>query len=127
MIELRSRAEIEQMRPAGAFVAEVLTAMIEAAKSGINLLEIDELGLDRTTKHLLSLIIDKFGGGPVGLETLSAALSEEKDTIEDVYEPFLLQSGLLMKTPRGRVATELCYRHLGRMLPDGMRQLSLLD
>jgi Holliday junction DNA helicase RuvB len=92
----------------------------------LELLEVDELGLDRTTRHLLLLLLDKFGGGPVGLETLAAALSEEKDTIEDVFEPFLLQSGLLMKTPRGRVATELCYRHLGRLPPDGMRQLSLL-
>ena len=63
---------------------------------------------------LLATIIDKFGGGPVGLDTLSAAVAEESDTIEDVYEPFLLQQGYLQRTPRGRVATELAYRHLGR-------------
>jgi holliday junction DNA helicase RuvB len=105
--------------------ASVLDA--EAAERYLELLEIDELGLDRTTRQMLALLIEKFGGGPVGLETMAAALSEEKDTIEDVYEPFLLQSGLLMKTPRGRVATEACYRHLGQLPPAGMRQLSLLE
>jgi holliday junction DNA helicase RuvB len=111
------------------FVEQHKTPVLDqsAAARFLDLLEVDELGLDRTTRHLLLLIIDKFGGGPVGLDTLAAALSEEKDTIEDVYEPFLLQNGLLMKTPRGRVATELCYRHLGRLPPNGMRQLSLMD
>ena len=97
------------------------------ARRYLDLLDVDSLGLDRITRQLLLLLIDKFGGGPVGLDTLAAALSEERDTIEDVYEPFLLQSGLLMKTPRGRVATEGCYQHLGRLPPSGMRQLSLPD
>ena len=74
----------------------------------------DDFGLDKMDRQLLLTIIDKFSGGPVGLETLAASINEEKDTIEDVYEPFLLQSGYLNRTPRGRTATPLAYRHLQR-------------
>jgi len=85
---------------------------------------VDDLGLDKMDRQLLEAIIDKFGGGPVGLETLSAVLNEEKDTIEDVYEPFLIQEGYLKRTPRGRTATPLAYRHLRRRLAtDGQGRL----
>ncbi|MDD5489108.1 MAG: Holliday junction DNA helicase RuvB C-terminal domain-containing protein, partial [Candidatus Moranbacteria bacterium] len=76
-------------------------------------LEIDELGLEPTDRHILKTIIEKFAGGPVGIQTLAAATMEEIETIEDVYEPFLLQIGFLARTPRGRVATEQAYKHLG--------------
>ena len=75
-------------------------------------MRIDLEGLDQMDRHILETIIKKFGGGPVGLSTLSAAVSDEKDTIEDVYEPFLLLKGFLQRTPRGRVATERAYQHL---------------
>ncbi len=77
----------------------------------------DDAGLDREDRRLLRAITEKFGGGPVGLETLAAAVSEEAETIEDVYEPYLLQEGYLKRTPRGRVATGRTYRHLGLAAP----------
>ena len=77
-------------------------------------LEVDQLGFDQMDRLLLETIIDKFAGGPVGLDTLAAAIGEEKDTIEDVIEPFLLQQGFINRTPRGRVATHQAYTHLGR-------------
>ena len=83
------------------------------AQTALERLDIDALGLDRMDRMLLLTIIEKFGGGPVGVETLAAALSEDKDTIEDVYEPFLLQQGFLQRTPRGREATRLAYVHCG--------------
>ena len=83
------------------------------AKEALAKLEVDELGLDDVDHKLLRTIVEKFGGGPVGLETLAASISEEADTIMDVYEPFLLQLGFLDRTPRGRMATALAYRHLG--------------
>lgn len=82
------------------------------ADHALNLLEIDNLGLDAIDRQMLLAIIQKFGGGPVGVETLAASISEETSTIEDVYEPFLLQIGFLQRTPRGRVATLLAYQHL---------------
>jgi Holliday junction DNA helicase RuvB len=85
----------------------------EVARRGLELFEVDEEGLDKLDLAILSAIIRKFGGGPVGLSTLAAAVGEETDTVEDVYEPFLLQLGFLKRTPRGRVATERAYRHLG--------------
>lgn len=85
----------------------------EAVRKTLELLEIDELGLDTTDRHLLAAIIDTFHGGPVGLKALGAALNEEPGTIEDVYEPFLMKLGLLNRTPAGRTATELAYEHLG--------------
>ena len=77
------------------------------------MLEIDKMGLDHIDRNILLTMINKFGGGPVGLETLAAAVSEETDTIGDVYEPYLLQLGFINRTPRGRVVTKLGYEHLG--------------
>ena len=83
------------------------------AREALELLEVDPAGLDRLDREILRTVCEKFGGGPVGLSTLSVAVGEEADTIEDVYEPYLLQQGLLMRTPRGRVATRAAFRHLG--------------
>lgn len=88
------------------------------ADLALNRLEVDDCGLDQMDRLILLTIIDKFGGGPVGVETLAAAVGEEKDTIEDVIEPYLLQQGYLNRTPRGRTATDLAHRHLQR-LPQG--------
>jgi Holliday junction DNA helicase RuvB len=82
------------------------------AKRALALLEVDEEGLDRMDRCILSTIIEKFDGGPIGLDSLSVAVCEEKDTLEDVYEPFLIQKGYIQRTPRGRVATRRAYRHL---------------
>lgn len=87
---------------------------IGAAKSALERLEVDGRGLDSMDKKLLLTIMDKFGGGPVGVDTLAAAVAEERDTIEDVYEPFLIQEGLIERTPRGRLATQAAYEHYGR-------------
>ncbi|NLZ38382.1 MAG: Holliday junction branch migration DNA helicase RuvB [Firmicutes bacterium] len=83
------------------------------AKQALQMLEVDSLGLDEVDRHLLRTMIEKFGGGPVGLDTLAAAISEETETIEDVYEPYLMQIGFLQRTPRGRVVTPRAYQHLG--------------
>jgi Holliday junction DNA helicase RuvB len=93
------------------------------AKAGLELFEVDEEGLDKLDLAILSTVVVKFGGGPVGLSTLSAAVGEETDTIEDVVEPYLLQLGLLQRTPRGRVATVRAYRHLG-VSPEGVLPLT---
>ncbi len=85
----------------------------KVAQDALSLLEVDEKGLDARDHKCLRTLIEKFGGGPVGLDTLSASLSEEKDTLEEVYEPYLMQIGFLARTPRGRVATKLAYEHLG--------------
>ncbi|MDF2865402.1 MAG: Holliday junction helicase subunit RuvB [Clostridia bacterium] len=85
----------------------------EITKSSLDRLEVDELGLDKIDRDMLEAIINKFNGGPVGLETLAAAIGEDKDTIEDFYEPYLMQIGYLARTPRGRTATRLAYEHLG--------------
>ncbi|MCB1878138.1 MAG: Holliday junction branch migration DNA helicase RuvB, partial [Chromatiales bacterium] len=90
-----------------------------SADQAMNLLKVDRRGLDGQDQRLLSAIIEKFQGGPVGLDTLSAAIGEERGTIEDVVEPYLIQEGFLMRTPRGRVATDLAYRHFG--FPVGSR------
>jgi Holliday junction DNA helicase RuvB len=84
----------------------------EVADQALKMLDVDEKGFDRMDRKILSTIIQKYDGGPVGIETLAAAVSEEKDTLEDVYEPFLIQEGFLDKTPRGRLATRLAYEHL---------------
>jgi holliday junction DNA helicase RuvB len=89
----------------------------ETAKAALEMQGVDDLGLDRTDRDYLGLIIDKFDGGPVGIGTLSVALGEARDTVEDVYEPYLLQSGLIQRTPRGRVATRRAYGHLGFPMP----------
>jgi len=85
----------------------------EIAKMGLDALEVDTIGLDGVDRNMLMSIIDKFAGGPVGLDTLAASIGEETETIEDVYEPYLLQLGFINKTPRGRVATKLAYEHFG--------------
>jgi Holliday junction DNA helicase RuvB len=87
------------------------------AEAALNALEVDQQGLDPTDRTLLEAIIRKFDGGPVGVETLAASISEETETIEDVLEPYLLQLGFLARTPRGRVATRLAYEHLGIPYP----------
>ena len=89
----------------------------EVARAGLALFEVDEAGLDRLDHAVLGCVIDKFGGGPVGLSTLAAAVGEETDTIEDVVEPYLMQLGFLKRTPRGRVATERAFTHLGATIP----------
>ncbi len=91
---------------------------LDVARRSLEMLKIDEVGLDELDRALLDLLIDKFGGGPVGLETIAAALSEEKDTITDVVEPFLLQRGFIQRTPQGRIATERAYAHMGKARPD---------
>ena len=97
---------------------------IDVARQGLEMLEIDEMGFDSLDRKLLMTIIEKFNGGPVGIGTISAVVSEEKDTIEEVYEPFLIQEGFLERTPRGRVVTKLAYKHLGVPCPpDGQREL----
>ena len=87
---------------------------VQVAREALALLDVDEVGLEPMDRMLLATIIDKFAGGPVGLDTLAASLSEETDTVEEVYEPYLLQQGFLQRTPKGRLATDLAYRHLGR-------------
>jgi Holliday junction DNA helicase RuvB len=86
---------------------------LDVAKMGLDALEVDVIGLDGVDRNMLMSIIDKFAGGPVGLETLAASIGEETETIEDVYEPYLLQLGFINKTPRGRMATKLAYEHFG--------------
>lgn len=93
---------------------------IEITKYGLNALNIDEYGLDEMDNRILSVIIDKFTGGPVGINTISTAVGEEPGTIEEVYEPFLIKEGFLKRTPRGREATEHAYRHLGKQPARGI-------
>lgn len=87
----------------------------DVARFALDLLEVDKLGLDKSDRRLLLMMMDKFGGGPVGVDTLAAALGEDAGTIEDVIEPYLLQNGLIQRTPRGRIVTEAAYLHLGRV------------
>ncbi len=87
---------------------------LKEAKAALELLEVDDKGFDRVDNKILEAIIDNFGGGPVGIETLSYFIGEELGTLEDVYEPYLLQGGYIIRTPRGRMATEKAYKHLGR-------------
>ena len=103
---LRRVRDVAQVRHDGAITAAI-------ARDGLAVFEVDEEGLDRLDLAIIGAIVRKFGGGPVGLSTLAAAVGEEADTIEDVVEPFLLQLGFLQRTPRGRVATERAWRHLG--------------
>ena len=107
---LRRVRDYAQVRADGAITAET-------AVSALDLLEIDSLGLDELDRRVLSAIIEKFGGGPVGLDTIGASISEESDTIMDVVEPYLLQLGFLERTSRGRVATPHAYTHLGLPMP----------
>ena len=98
-------------------VAQVAKAPLidrELARRTLDMLGIDEEGLDGLDRRILEVIIDRFDGGPVGLETLAAALGEDRDTISEVYEPYLIARGFIRRTPQGRQATEKAYRHLGR-------------
>lgn len=97
----------------------------KAAQEALVQFEVDEKGFDLMDRKILSTLIEKFAGGPVGVETLSSAISEECETIEDVYEPYLIQSGYIHRTPRGRVATALAYKHLGKPLPKMTEQQNL--
>ena len=119
---LRRVRDFAQVRHEGIVTSEV-------AREALAALEVDALGLDLVDRLLLLTIIEKFGGGPVGIDTLAASIQEEPDTIEDVYEPYLLQIGYLQRTPRGRVATAGAYRHLGRTPPEqaGSDQPSLFE
>jgi Holliday junction DNA helicase RuvB len=114
---LKRVRDFAEVRGAGSIDARV-------AREALDLLEVDEAGLDRLDRDILRSICEKFGGGPVGLSTLSVAVGEESDTIEDVYEPYLLQQGFLMRTPRGRVATDAAFAHLGLDAPrEGTQRL----
>jgi Holliday junction DNA helicase RuvB len=116
---LRRVRDYAQVRAGGELTAEV-------ARAGLNLLNVDPLGLDEIDLRVLRTIIEKYGGGPVGLATIAASISEEPETIMDVYEPYLLQLGFLDRTSQGRIATRLAYEHLG--LPyDRAEQASLFD
>ena len=109
---LRRVRDVAEVRHEGAITTAV-------AREALELLEVDELGLERTDRELLGAVVHKFSGGPVGLSTLAVALGEEPDTIEDVYEPYLLQLGFLQRTPRGRIVTERGRAHLGATRDDG--------
>ena len=89
----------------------------EVAKVALDIMDVDKMGLDHIDRNILFTMIEKFHGGPVGLDTLSASIGEDSGTVEDVYEPYLLKNGFIMRTPRGRVVTELAYRHLGLEIP----------
>ena len=103
---LRRVRDFAEVRGAGAIDAQV-------AAEGLDMLQVDAIGLDHLDREILRAICQKFGGGPVGLSTLAVAIGEEQDTVEDVYEPYLLQRGLIMRTPSGRVATPAAFEHLG--------------
>ena len=107
---LRRVRDVAEVRHEGAITSEI-------AHEALELLEVDEHGLERSDRALLEAIVGKFGGGPVGLSTLAVALGEEPDTIEDVYEPYLLQLGFIQRTPRGRTVTELGREHVGAAAP----------
>ncbi len=93
------------------------------ADAALKMLDVDALGLDVMDRKLLLAVMEKFGGGPVGLENLAHAVGEETDTIEDVLEPYLIQQGYLQRTPRGRMATLAAYRHFGLVAPSGAQDL----
>ncbi len=98
---------------------------LEVARAALELLEIDEAGFDALDRKFLLTLMEKFGGGPVGIDTLAASLGEERHTLEEVYEPYLIQEGYIQRTPRGRVATERAYRHFGIKVPSSLRQKGL--
>ena len=98
---------------------------VDNAREALDILEIDELGLDQTDRAMLSSMIERFGGGPVGLDTLAATTGEDAATIEDVYEPYLLQLGFIMRTPRGRICTKAAYEHMGVTMPQPVENKQL--
>jgi holliday junction DNA helicase RuvB len=107
---LRRVRDYAQVRADGRLTGDV-------ARSAMALLEVDDNGFDEVDRRLLRTIIDKFSGGPVGVNSLAAAINEERDAIEDIYEPFLIQAGFLDRTPRGRVATPRAYEYFGLTAP----------
>ena len=107
---LRRVRDYAQVKSDGVVSAEI-------ADAALQMLDVDKLGFDVMDRKLLQAVLEKFGGGPVGLDNLAAAIGEERDTIEDVLEPYLIQQGYLMRTPRGRVATSLAYQHFGLVIP----------
>ena len=125
---LKRVRDFAQVRADGHITAEV-------ARDSLNMQDVDALGLDRIDRAVLTAMVEKFGGGPVGLDTLAAVTGEDAVTIEDVYEPYLMQLGFLMRTPRGRVCTPLAYQHLGKTPPanfdekvrEDVEQTSLLE
>jgi len=106
------------MRDFSQFAGESSISM-QVVKTGLARLEIDELGLEKQDRVILGIIIDRYNGGPVGAENLAISIGESVETLEDYYEPYLIQAGLLQRTPRGRVVTSLAYGHLG--LPDACK------
>ena len=115
---LKRVRDYAQVRAEGVITVEVAQAALEA-------MEVDEIGLDQSDRTMLLTIMQKFNGGPVGLDTLAASLSEDSETIEDVYEPYLLQLGFIARTPRGRIAMRAAYQHLGVTPPSGEGGMSL--
>jgi Holliday junction DNA helicase RuvB len=113
---LRRTRDFAQVRGTGTVTKEI-------AQIALRALEVDEFGFDEMDKRILHAIIEKFNGGPVGLSTVAVAVGEESGTLEEVYEPFLIQQGFLQRTPRGREATELAYRHFGKQKPAKTEQL----
>ena len=117
---LRRVRDFSQVKASGLVTPDV-------ADAALKMLDVDKLGLDVMDRKLLLAVLEKFGGGPVGLDNLAAAIGEERDTIEDVLEPYLIQQGYLMRTPRGRVATQQAYQHFGLAVPSSMVNASLWD
>ena len=117
---LRRVRDFSEVRAEGAITAAI-------ARDGLALFGVDDLGLDKVDRALLSSLCEQFGGGPVGLSTLAIGVGEQPDTVEDVYEPFLIQQGMIARTPRGRVAMPAAYRHLGLAVPTHRQQPGLFD
>ena len=117
---LRRVRDFAQVRGNGIITKDI-------ADAALVMLDVDNTGLDEADRRYLRVIMEKYDGGPVGIETLAAALSEERDTIEDVYEPYLMQQGFVQRTTRGRVATRLAYQHLGLTPPKGSSQAALFE
>ena len=117
---LRRVRDFAQVRGDGRIVGDT-------AREALTVFQVDEKGLDKVDAGILDALIRRFGGGPVGLSTLAVAVAEEPDTVEDVYEPYLMQIGFIRRTPRGRVATEAAFRHLGQALPTGSRAATLFE
>ena len=112
---LRRVRDFAEVRSDGRVTANI-------ANQALDMLSVDAEGFDTMDRRLLLTILEKFGGGPVGIDSLSAAISEERDTIEDVLEPFLIQQGFIMRTPRGRIVTEKAYHHFGLDAPGAARR-----
>src|SRR4029077_13549075 len=117
---LRRVRDFAEVKAAGKVTREV-------ADAALRMLDVDPVGLDVMDRKLLLAVIEKFGGGPVGVDNLAAAISEERETIEDVLEPYLIQQGYLQRTPRGRMATVIAYRHFGLVQPAESRMPGLWD